>query len=316
MIKTNNLAALILVLIFSISCNENINKLETIPSKKHLRFLICSDLSNRLTKYPKTLEDSTLIAHFLEFYYPNIYKSANRDNGQKDKIEVLFLNGMDVKNYKVDTEKLNLDLSKFNNMQRIKYLTNNIKGFKEDKKAFKGEIKKLYDSASMNIKGADIYSLLKSKIRGITNDENKYRNILLLFTDGYIEYGSNQKNGKKTYFLNRKVISDFRKAFKKSKTNSLKNFFDENEYGIVPVNNPNLKNLEIIALEFYDRSLTKTGNPTVRPTDQEIIELFWEDWMKKSKVKRFMHYNYFSSKKKFESSIMDFIENESKYIMN
>jgi hypothetical protein len=75
--------------------------------------------------------------------------------------------------------------------------------------------------------------------------------------------------------------------FLKSGEPNIEKFFIDNDYGLVPVNNKYLKDLEVLVLELYDRSLSKGGSATVIPKDKEIIELFWKDWLVKSGVKRF-----------------------------
>lgn len=67
---------------------------------------------------------------------------------------------------------------------------------------------------------------------------------------------------------------------------SLKEAFRESGYGLKPVDNPNLKNVEILMLEFNGRSKTASGRITKTLTDFEILKLFWEDFLTKEGVKR------------------------------
>ena len=83
-------------------------------------------------------------------------------------------------------------------------------------------------------------------------------------------------------------IKKFRRAFQsEGKGRSVEQFFEEEGYGITPIDNPVLTNLNVIVLELDDRSLNDAGNATVQPTDAEIIELFWSDWLTKSGVNEF-----------------------------
>ena len=124
-------------------------------------------------------------------------------------------------------------------------------------------------------------------------------------TDGYIEAGIYGKG----VDLSQKTIKQFRNAFIKSGEPDIKTFFDKNKnkYKIAPVNNPYLKNLEILVLELYDRSKTLGGAATVQPTDMEIIKLFWSDWLKNSKVKRFELHPIANSKDDVEKTIIAFL---------
>ncbi|NOX46840.1 MAG: hypothetical protein GXO89_07665, partial [Chlorobi bacterium] len=63
-----------------------------------------------------------------------------------------------------------------------------------------------------------------------------------------------------------------------------------------------------LVVEFYDRSLSrKSGNNTVLPDDFDIMKLFWEDWMKKSGVKKYRIYERFASMNDFETALKNFI---------
>lgn len=139
-------------------------------------------------------------------------------------------------------------------------------------------------------------NLIKYPERPLTFNKQQYRNvhrnIVVLLTDGYIEAGLSRSqgcDGKQCRYLSGQLIAQFRQAYKsrRDKSESLQAFFNRNLYGITPVSNPHLKNVEVLVLEADDRSLTRTGNPTLIPADFEIMKLFWEDWMKKSGVRHF-----------------------------
>jgi len=298
--------------------NENIN------------ILITPDLSNRITeKYSKPLCDEDIIYNIMESYYPSIYQSSGRIIGQKDKLSILLTTPKLVNNYNIKMEQLRIDLSSFNDSERIVYLTDSSKSgntYKNDVKEFNMEINNVYQSAKKAPVGADIRNLLESQLNSnnILSDPDtinafgktvvtKNRNVLILITDGYMESGSNArpKNGNKCYYLSKKEVDRFRTKFLNSDETNIKVFFDKNGFGIVPVENENLKNIEIIAIEFYDRSLSKeSGSSRVKPDDYDIMKLFWEDWMLKSGVKRFEVHENFSSKSESQTVINNFINGE------
>lgn len=316
---------IIMSLLNLVCCDSNKKERKNPKPKEHFNFIICSDLSNRLTLYNKnkTIQDTTLIGSFLDFYYPNIYEVPSRVSiGSKDKIQVLFYRDKNISDFNIATKTLNIDLSKFNDKDRIDYLKSKKGTYKQDKQIFKKEIGKLYTSVIKRPQGADTYNLFKSKVNSVIIDKEKYRNIMLIFTDGYIEYGSKQRVGNKTYYLNQKLVNEFRRKFKKRykgqllNKENLKQFFNKEKYGLVPVENEKLKNLEVLGLEFYERSETKNGNILRTPSDLEIITLFWEDWMRQSKVKRFKSYKVFGKEEYFENSIIDFIKSKSNYKLN
>lgn len=284
--------------------------------KEHLNILICSDLSNRLTIHKKTESDVKLISKFLDLYPKEMYYSMGRKRGQNDIVKTLFLNDRNIKSCNINSEDLEIDLSSQNDAERIKFIKNidTVKNYKIAKQNFKRELAKLYSCVKEKPQGADLYNFFNQKLDSIYIKKKGYRNILLLFTDGYIEYGSYQKKKNKSFYLSQSLIASFRKAYKKSEETNIKSFFNKNNYGIQPIENSVLQHLEVLALEFYDRSLSKGSNTsTDRPTDYEIIKLFWEDWMKKSNVKFFKSYK-FGSVEDFEKRLVNFIEHPSNQI--
>ena len=324
---------LILAITIFTSCgsdNEpvnNSNERNTVTNK-NLNIIISPDISNRITsRYPKPLDDIEIITKVMDMYFPFLYRSGNRAIGQKDRISVQITNPQLISTYHINTSPLEINMSEMSNEERIKYLTDSIQSisYHNDKLSLINEVRKTYEKALEYTMGADIYTLFKNGLNEdiVLKDEqpktafgktviNKNRNILILLTDGYIEAGLYGKptDGNKYFYLDNDVIKKFRKAFLASGENDMKKFFAENNYGIVPVNNNALKDLEVFAIEFYDRSLSqKSGNNTVLPDDFEIVKLFWEDWLKKSGVKRFKIYERFASVNEFERAFKNFIGN-------
>ncbi len=124
-------------------------------------------------------------------------------------------------------------------------------------------------------------------------------------TDGYIEAGIFGKG----YDLSQSKVEAFRNAFLKSKESNLSVFLSKNPaFKIKPADNPFLKSLEVIVLEIYDRSLSKTGAATKHPTDMEVMKLIWSDWLKSSGVKRFELKSIATSKEEAVKYVMDFIK--------
>lgn len=139
-----------------------------------------------------------------------------------------------------------------------------------------------------------------------------YRNIIVLITDGYIETGlqnchGNNSASKKSYCLGQNEITDFRTAFNNSQSNDLREFLIQKGYGLHPIQNDVISNFEILAIEIYDRSMDMGGSATVRPTDYQILSVFWEDWMKNSRVKKFIMYETANSVAEFERAFLSFL---------
>jgi hypothetical protein len=293
----------------------------------HYNVVILPDLSNRLTR-SNHLPDIGIVDTLVHNIYPTIARTGRFTN-QRDQYRVVLSNSRLGNVYHADFSKMSIDLGAFESRQRdrIDYLAgrNKVRNFSMDAAAFVNEFTRIETLASRNAYGADIWSFLNAGIdQGLVVNpgtvfssnnqqfQNIHRNILILFTDGYIEAGlsANQGcDGKQCRYLGEQLIKAFRKAFKsrKNKSESLQDFFVRNQYGITAINNPYLKNFEILLLEADDRSLTKTGNVTVIPTDFEIIKLFWEDWMRKSGVQHFEIYSLSRDAREAKSRIFSFM---------
>jgi hypothetical protein len=292
----------------------------------HYNIIFAPDLSNRITTYSKPLKDEQIIKVVLDNIYPNIL-THKRLTQQKDKFSVSFINDRLISEYNIDFNNLSIDFSKFNNQQRdrIDYIMGRSpQTLAQDISTFEQEVQSFYSKAGDNTFGADLWSYFQSGIDNImihVGEEpfeangktyiNKFRNILILLTDGYLEagmYGNSscpQRN--LCYDLSKTRVDEFRRAFQASGEQDLQVFFDKNNYGLVPVSNPNLEELEVLVLEIYDRSLSKGGSATVHPTDMEILKLFWSDWLKKSGVIRYELRPVVSSRAEVEKVILSFL---------
>jgi len=289
--------------------------------KEHINLIITPDLSNRIESlYPKPVSDISLISSIYSSYYPKIYKIKNRVIGQKDRIHFKFTNPSIINEFKINMDTLMVDLSNMNLSNRIGFLTKG--NFETQKQTIDTEVNKLYENALKNTTGGDVYNYFKTQINSNTIKKytkssskkitNIQRNIIVLFTDGYLEaglYGNKNCSDKKCLFLSKSKVDQFRRDFIKSGNSNLSDFFYESGYGIIPVQNENLKDTEILVTEMYDRSLRKeTGSQTVSPNDLEILKLFWSDWLKKSGVKHYKLLGVSNSKEEFIAELLSFIE--------
>jgi hypothetical protein len=304
------------------------NDTKEIFATEHFNIIWAPDLSNRVKK-DKPVSDVEIISTIIENIYPEYLHFNGRSQNQKDSYRFSFINKGLITKYGVDQTNLNIDFSDFKTQKnRIDFVKNRelyeSKGLEYKQKNFINECHNIYTKAAANCSGADVWSYFKTHIGRIQVKENDlpkkydkimvqdvYRNILVLFTDGYIESGIYENaTGNLSYDLSQSRINRFRKAFKKSGMTDMHEFFMEHSYGIVPIKNLYLKNIEVLVLELDDRSLTPTGNATVHPTDAEIIELFWSDWLTKSDVKRFELHACFDDIKTANETINSFLFSE------
>jgi hypothetical protein len=290
----------------------------------HYNITFAPDLSNRVKPglYPRPLNDVNVLDVLISDLYPAILKTG-RFQDQKDKLQVDFINKGLINQFKVRTDLLQIDFGSFANQNaRINYILDRkhpAKTFKKDSAQMVGEFTRINTLAGKHTYGADIWSYFNAGIDqnnalGAENPytsedddqtyQDGYRNILILTTDGYIEAGIFNKG----YDLSQSRIKNFRKAYEASGEKNLQAYFAKHkEFRIRPVQNPNLKNLEVLVMEMFDRSLSEAGTATVHPSDMEILSLFWTDWLKQSGVKRFSLQPCAASRSDAEKAILNFL---------
>lgn len=318
---------LIITALLAFFCAKHNFRHPTGVSKKyivtHYNITFSPDLSNRVNPklYPRPLNDMELLKVITGNLHPSILR-CKRSQNQKDRLQIDFINKGLITRYKAQTDRLLIDFGGFSNqLARIQYIMNTSAPkptLRQDLNAMTFEFNRIYGLSVKENVGADIWTYLDQGINSsnVLDDEkprdednitiiNHYRNVLILPTDGYIEAGIFGKG----YDLSKQTIDRFRKAYLTSRETDLVEFFNNNEtYHIKPTHNVHLKNLEILVMELYDRSLTKSGSATAHPTDLEIIKLFWTDWLKKSGVKHFELHPCANSKEEAEKIILNFLE--------
>lgn len=288
----------------------------------HFNITFAPDLSNRVNSgiYKRPLNDVDILKIVIGDLYPSILRYRRLEN-QKDKVLVDFVNKGLISEYQVNTEKLLIDFGRFPTQNdRMAYILKRNKlnqwlGLDSGKMV--GEFNRINSVAVKHNFGADIWTYFNEGIddkRVLVNEKpvsknskapvQAYHNILILTTDGYIEAGIYGKG----FDLSKGTIDVFRNAFLASGDKDIRHFFRKNDqFRIKPVHNDNLKNLEVLVMELYDRSKSKGGGATVQPTDMEIIKLYWADWLQQSKVKRFELHPFANSRDEAEKIILNFL---------
>lgn len=282
----------------------------------HYNVVFAPDLSNRLNSslYPKAVNDADIVDGVLKNIWPIL--RVKRSEGQLDHYSVDFINKGLISMYKINPELLNIDFQRFDRQNdRINYVMSRgvSRTLPKDVSTFMLEYRKFNSKAAKSNNGADIWSYFQSGINervvlpNLTKGKvtHKFRNIMIMLTDGYIEAGIYNKG----YDLSASKVADFRKAFLKSKEPSMEVFLSKHShFKITAAKNPFLKNLEVLVVEMYDRSLSKAGAATSHPTDMEIMKVIWTDWLRSSGVKRFELKAAASSQAEAVKYIMNFIK--------
>lgn len=278
------------------------------PSKTNFghNIILAVDLSNRILNERRY--DDPEIVQLVGSNLKTVFQKGI-DLGINDKFYLTTINDKDFNSFKYSDSIFKIDLTKFKTdaVNRANYLYHNDNGsnsLKYNLIELNKNFTLFYDALrSKKQNGADMWYFMRDKLTypvvdtssvtyefGGTSITNKYENNIILITDGYIEagrYGNSpdMRENNKFRFLSEQTINDFRSSLKKSQIKDFKLFFEEAKYGIMPVPNECLADCKILVLEIFDRS-KKGGVSTIDPTDGEIINLFWSDWLLKSGFKK------------------------------
>ncbi len=258
--------------------------------------IIAPDLSNRIDPkiHPKPVHDTVIINDLFE-QIPELIKTGNRKSQQMDVFTFDFINGGALNKLAINQNDLKIDFSQFESRQleRSDYIR---KGLERDVATAKKNVAAVYQYAHNNRSGADIFNYLNATVNNVLVPENfviseitpqldartSTKNVIVIFTDGYIE---NVTKGSGFQFSGSSV-KKIREHYKKSNIKNLNQFIKENsQYHINPLTNSNLRDANILVVEMVDRSLDQYGVATEHPTDFVIMRAVWENWFKDSNVK-------------------------------
>jgi hypothetical protein len=123
--------------------------------------------------------------------------------------------------------------------------------------------------------GSNIWRFFKDEINEkCINIDPSYRNILIVFTDGYMYWPEDKRReGNKYNYIEREYAH-----FNKFRNKDSLNKFSENKYGFIPVQK-DLSKLEIVVINIApDKKY---------PQDYDIIRQYWEEWFKGMNVKKY-----------------------------
>lgn len=141
--------------------------------------------------------------------------------------------------------------------------------------SYASKTSKIYESALKDNKyiGSDIWSFFDSKVKDQCI-ENKYRNILIILTDGYMFYESTViKEKNRTTYITPELIrknglntQDWEKKIK------------DQDFGFIKINT-DLSNLEVLVLGI---------NPSKNnPYEEKVIKAYWTKWFTEMNIQHF-----------------------------
>lgn len=268
--------ALFLLLVSAFSCKKDseIEKKETvskIPAVENYNISILIDLSDRISlkKNPNPT---------MEYY--------QRDLGYIRSVSEAFTNHLRVKKTMQINDKMQLFFNpeplnpKINSIaDKLKIVINknnvSLKLLNSINTNYASQTSKIYDSAikDNNYVGSDIWSFFDDKVKDQCI-EAKYRNILVILTDGYMFYeGKIIKEANRTTYITPELIrknglnnKDWEKKLK------------DQDFGFIKAGS-DLSNLEVLVL-----GINASRN---NPYEEKVIKAYWNKWFAEMKIKHF-----------------------------
>lgn len=239
--------------------------------KQNLNISILLDLSDRI--------DSVKFSNPSMEYY-------QRDLGYIESITKVFESHlMNKKTYSIN-DKIQLFIDPEPSDRALNKKITNLKIQFDKKNATKNKIKQtsikykevctdIYNTAISDGKyiGSNIRGFFKNKMNDYCID-NKYRNIVIILTDGYIFHKHDIiKSKNKTSYLTPKTIKGF--GLNTEKWNKK---MERHNYGFLSIDKK-LENIEVLVL-----GINPSNN---NPYEGEVIKAYWSKWLTEMSIKKF-----------------------------
>lgn len=246
---------------------------------KQLNITILLDLSDRIepTKYPSSPEhferDIEIVNYFTEVFKKDMQaRGAFKANG---KLKVIFSPRPEDTEIMDIVSNLNIDLTNAKNTKEKKEIFDNVSS------KFKENLAKIYSKTIETKKyiGSDTWRFFKNDVEDFCIDtDDKYRNILVVLTDGYIYHKDSRDVSKnRSAYLTPEFIAN-----KKLRNVDWKERIEKGDYGYITFDKQ-LNNLDILVLEI-------SPTPNFK-NDEDIIKAYLTKWFEEMKVNKFELYN-------------------------
>lgn len=250
---------------------SNSKEQETQESKeKQLNISILLDLSDRISpqKFPSNPEHSERdienIKTITEFFKLNMERLGAYN--AKGKIRVFFSPPPQSSEINTIASKLNIDCSKMDNKGR-KHIYESITDI------FVQNIEEIYNQtiATSTWDGSDIWRFFKDDVKDFCIDsDTSYRNILIVFTDGYLYHKQSVYNNKNHFSY---LLESNLKLYRKP---NWKQLIEQNNFGIITERN-DLENLEVLVLEVCAEN-------SKNKIDEDIMSFVLKNWLQSMNV--------------------------------
>lgn len=263
--------SLLVVITFLIlpACNKNENYEDA--NFKNLNLTILIDLSDRISekKNPGQIEkDLYIINSVLDAFKGYLARKGVVQT--EDKIKVVFYPVNNQSIYQDVADSLFFDFEKIDLKERKKV-------YRNLNETYNRNLKLVYSIASKSsyFPGSDLFNYFKHRIvDDCILDDNKYINLLVILTDGYL-YDENAKYNSGNRFSYLAPLATHITSFRKKR--DWEKVFDANDYGLIKLDN-DLSKLNILLAEF--------NPPQNYPEDFDILKKYWSKWLIEQNVKK------------------------------
>lgn len=239
-----------------------------------INLTILLDLSDRIdpTKNPEVPEhfqrDSALIS-----YLTNYFLSEMKSKGTylaKGKMRLIFHPNPPDPAINLAVEKLNVDLSKMDAKDK-KTIYENLKLTVTE------NISNIYKASIKQAKwpGSDIWRFFKNDVKEVAIEkDSSYRNILVIFTDGYIYHDDSKDKNENRYAY---ILPELFDKYQLRNNNGWAEKMDKLDFGLISKRS-DLDQLEVLLLEISPSRKYKN--------DEDIIHKIMDKWLSEMRVKR------------------------------
>lgn len=240
---------------------------------KQINLTILLDLSDRIdpTKTPDKPEhsqrDSALISYLTDYFLSQM--KTNGTYMAKGKMRVIFHPNPPDPGINQAATKLSVDLSKMDPKGK-----KNI--YETLKQTVAENISSIYRTTIRQAvwPGSDIWRFFKNDVKEIAIDpDSSYRNLLVIFTDGYLYHADSKDVAKNRYAY---ILPDLFDKYKLRDDNNWEEKMDKLDFGLI-CKQKRLDQLEVLVLEV---------TPSVNhKNDEDIIRKVMDKWFAEMGVK-------------------------------
>ncbi|RPE09729.1 hypothetical protein EGT74_22415 [Chitinophaga lutea] len=243
-------------------------------AEKQINLTILLDLSDRIDPVanpdnPEHFErDSALINHFTSYFLEQM--RARGTYTAKSKMRLIFHPSPPDPDINQAAKKLDVDLSKMDTKgKKLIYET-----FQQ---TVSENISNIYRTTIKQAvwPGSDIWRFFKNDVREVAIDnDSAYRNVLVIFTDGYIYHNDSKDRYNNRYAY---LLPELFAKLKLRNNSDWAEEIDRQDFGLIS-KRADLEHLEILLLEI---------NPSAKfKNDEDIIRKVIDKWFAEMKVKR------------------------------